>query len=151
MKRALPPMLLHPLATLAFSLLLPQAGTVIGAQKISDRYGALPPPLRNGDQFGRAVTRLGDLDLDGVTDIAVAAHSDDDGGPERGAVYVLFLNTNGTVKGAQKISALAGGFAGPLRDGDQFGRALEALGDLDGDGIPDLAVGANFEIGRAHV
>ena len=34
------------------------------------------------------------------------------------------------------------GLAGLLGDSDHFGRALTALGDLDGDGVQDLAVGA---------
>ncbi|MEZ6144009.1 MAG: integrin alpha [Planctomycetaceae bacterium] len=47
---------------------------------------------------------LGDLDGTGVNDLVVGARSDSDGGSLRGAVYVLFLNANGTVKSYQKIS-----------------------------------------------
>ncbi len=47
----------------------------------------------------------------------------------------------GTVAGESKISATAGGFDGPLDDGDLFGGSVAALGDLDGDTVPDLAVG----------
>ena len=39
-----------------------------------------------------------------VTDLAVGAGKDDDGGTDRGAVWVLFMNTDGTVKSHQKIS-----------------------------------------------
>ncbi len=35
---------------------------------------------------------MGDLDGDGVGDLAVGAHGDDDGGPLRGAVWMLFLD-----------------------------------------------------------
>ncbi len=35
---------------------------------------------------------LGDLDGDGVSDLAVGAYRDDDGGVDRGAVWVLFLD-----------------------------------------------------------
>ena len=55
---------------------------------------------------------LGDLDGDGVGDLAVGAPRDDDGGTDRGAVWVLFLNTDGTVKSHQKISDTEGGFTG---------------------------------------
>jgi hypothetical protein len=34
---------------------------------------------------------LGDLDGDGITDLAVSAYGDDSGGSSRGAIYVLFL------------------------------------------------------------
>jgi len=43
------------------------------------------------------VTSLGDLDGDGVGDLAVGALGDDDGGSERGAVWILFLDGDGQV------------------------------------------------------
>jgi len=44
------------------------------------------------DEFGISVTNLGDLDGDGVQDIVVGEHFDDDGGSNNGAVWILFLN-----------------------------------------------------------
>ena len=38
------------------------------------------------------MTSLGDLDGDGAGELAVGASWDDDGGPDRGAVWVLFLD-----------------------------------------------------------
>jgi len=49
-------------------------------------------------------TAFGDLDNDGISDIAVGVFWDDDGGNNKGAVWILFLNANGTVKDQQKIS-----------------------------------------------
>src|SRR5262249_22182827 len=46
----------------------------------------------------------------------------------------------GTVLEQHKISSVAGNFAGPLHDGDNFGMACAPLGDLDGDGVLDVAV-----------
>ena len=77
------------------------------------------------------VTSLGDLNGDGVGDLAMGAWGDDDGGPRRGAVWILFLNPNGTVKAHQKISSTQGGFSGALDDEDAFGFPVAALGDLD--------------------
>ena len=87
---------------------------------------------------------LGDLDNDGVVDLAVGALGDDDGSStdvnaNRGAVYVLFLNTDGTVKDHQKISSTQGGLTGPLSDADYWGNTVASLGDFDGDGLCDLA------------
>ena len=62
--------------------------------------------------------------------------------PGNGAIYILFLNVDGTVKGEQKISTLHGGLTGPLVNNDDFGRAVTSLGDLNADGHTDLAVGA---------
>ncbi len=54
-------------------------------------------------------------------DLAVGARQDDDGGENRGAVWVLFLNTDGTVKSHPKISDTEGDFTGILDDYDSFG------------------------------
>ena len=123
-------------------LFLNTDGTVKSHQKISDTEGGFTGMLDNSDWFGKAVGGLGDLDGDGLTDLAVGAHLDDDGGADRGAAWILFLNTDGTVKSHQKISDTEGGFTGTLDDEDRFGTSVASLGDLDGDGVGDLAVGA---------
>jgi len=52
------------------------------------------------------------------------------------------MNANGSVKGHQRIDSRFGGFGGDLHFRDYFGRALAGLGDLNGDGSLDLAVGS---------
>ncbi len=122
-------------------------GTVREHRQISALAGNLAGPLEDHDRFGISVCSLGDLNLDGTTDIAVGAYRDDDGGTDYGAVYVLFLTPHGTVKAEQKISALYGGFTGTLGMEDSFGWSVEAIGDLDGDGVLELAVGATRDDG----
>ncbi len=123
-------------------LFLNPDGTVKSHQKISDTQGGFKGILDNGDVFGSSVASLGDLDGDSVSDLAVGAWQDDDGGSSRGAVWILFLNPDGTVKSHQKISDTEGGFTGGLDDSDFFGFSAASLGDLDGDGVGDLVVGA---------
>ena len=122
-----------------------QPGWVLSHQKISDTQGAFTGILDDVDLFGWSVASLSDLDGDGVSEIVVGAPWDDDGGFNRGAVWVLFLNTDGTVKSHQKISDTEGGFTGILDDEDFFGFSVASLGDLDGDGVADLGVGARFD------
>jgi hypothetical protein len=66
-------------------------------QKISETSGGFTGLLDSSDFFGYSVASLGDLDGDGTTDLAVGAAADDDGGSGQGAVWILFLDTDGTV------------------------------------------------------
>ena len=130
-------------------------GDVTGFQEIGDLRGGFTGLLDVDDFFGVSMSGIGDLDGDGIGELAVGALFDDDGGTDRGAVWVLFLNADGTVRREQKISSTRGGFTGQLDDGDEFGIGVNALGDLDLDGVPDLIVGALFDgdqgVGRGAV
>jgi hypothetical protein len=126
-------------------LMLKQDGTVKKYNKISETTGGFLGTLDDNDQFGKSVAAIGDYDNNGVTDIAVTAPKDDDGGTDRGAVWLLMMNADGTVGNECKISDTAGGFTGDLVEGNDFGQSVETLGDLDGDGVVDIAVGAEFE------
>ena len=52
------------------------------------------------------------------------------------------MNSDGTASSTVKISDNENGGPTGLEGSDRFGSALTNLGDLSGDGIPDLAVGA---------
>jgi FG-GAP repeat len=128
-----------------FIIFLNTDGTVKSEQKISDTQGNFNGVLEDGDRFGYSLGLLGDLDGDSVVELAVGAHGDDDGGTDRGALYILFLNADGAVKGDQKISDTQGNLSGMLDNGDQFGCSVTPLGDLDGDNVVDIAVSARWD------
>jgi len=124
-------------------LFLNAAGGVKGSAKISKTQGGLAAPVEADDGWFSSVAGLGDLDGDGVRDIAVGAMTDDDGGNGKGAVHLLLLNANGTVKSQKKISDTQGGFDGVLVTAALFGESVAVFPDLDGNGTVDLAVGAS--------
>ncbi|MCK5846147.1 MAG: FG-GAP repeat protein, partial [Bacteroidales bacterium] len=117
-------------------------GTVHHHKKISSTQGGLGVNLGMEAYFGVTVENIGDINNDGNLEIAVGSHFDDDGGSNRGAIYVLSLDTGGTVLNTQKISSSSGNFSNVLSNEDKFGVSIAKIGDLDNDSIIDIAVGA---------
>ncbi|MDB4163242.1 FG-GAP-like repeat-containing protein [Saprospiraceae bacterium] len=113
-----------------------------GFVKIEEGSGGFFATLDAGDRFSRDHDQAGDINGDGIIDLVVGARSDDDGATDAGAVYILFMNSNGTVQSNQKISATQGGFTDTLLANNFFGYGVAGIGDYDGDSIPDIAVSA---------
>ncbi|MBV1906175.1 MAG: FG-GAP repeat protein, partial [Pseudomonadales bacterium] len=124
-------------------LFLNTDGTVKDYRKISDTQGGFTAGLDDGDGFGSEMDIVGDLDGNGVVDIAVRAQSDDDDALNSGAIWILFLSESGTVNSYQKINATQGGFTATLGNYSGFGLTIVGLGDLDNDSVNDIAVGAD--------
>ena len=120
-------------------LLLNADGSIHRAQNLSLEG------LRRGDEFGIAVEGIGDLDGDGIPDLAIGADRDDQAGVNQGAVYICFQNNDGSVKSYQKIVSNSAGFSGYLDSDDRMGISLAKIGDMNGDTIPDLAVGTYLD------
>ena len=127
-------------------------GSVDSTVEINDST-ANGPTLSNGDFFGESVANIGDLDGDGVNDLAVGAtgdnmdaNGDDDGGANRGAIHIIHMNTDGSVKSVVEINDFTTNGPAPSNQ-DFLGRSVANIGDLDGNGINDLAVGASGDDG----
>jgi hypothetical protein len=121
--------------------------SVIGNTKISDGLAGFPSDILDGDvDFGDSVANIGDLNGDGVQDLVVGA-SEDGASSNVGAIYILFMNNTGGVESNVKISEGLAGFSGFLTNGEDFGSSVANIGDLNGDGVQDLAVGAENDGG----
>ena len=63
--------------------------------------------LADGDWFGISAASLGDLDGDGVTEVAVGATGKGESYiVQAGAVHVLFMNPDGTLKRSRMIASI---------------------------------------------
>lgn len=126
-------------------LFLNNNGTLKGVQEIGKNKGGFTDSFNLGSNFGYSLTNLGDIDGDGVNDIAVGEMGyvyPDSTGNLFGRVWVLFLNSNGTVKNNIPLGNGMGGFTGNIKNLDRFGWSVSRLPDLDGDSVPELAVGS---------
>jgi len=111
-------------------------GPISGAVSLSDAEAILAGVVAS-DFAGDSVAGAGDIDRDGLDDIALCARSDDEGGSGSGALYMLLSPLSGTVSLTNAHSKLLGDNVF-----DQVGLAMDGNGDVDGDGVPDFLVGA---------
>jgi hypothetical protein len=88
-----------------------------------------------GSRFGSVLAGAGDIDRNGYDDLLIGAPNDVMGQPSEGAVY-LFLGS------AAGLSALPSWQAEGNQAEAAFGTALAGGFDVDGDGFPDIAIGA---------
>ena len=88
---------------MSIALTVTNDGSVDSTVEINDSTDN-GPDLDNIDKFGMSVANIGDLDGDGVNDLAVGATLDSDEGNKKGAVHISFLNTNGSVKSTVEIN-----------------------------------------------
>src|SRR6266853_935496 len=97
-----------------------------------------------GDESGISVSAAGDVNGDGFADLLIGAFGASPNGAGSGASYVV-LGKPGFFSSPLNLSTLNGAKGFKIRGeagGDNSGRAVSAAGDVNGDGVADLLIGA---------
>ena len=98
------------------------------------------------DRIGRPVRSAGDVNGDGIDDLIIGArYADPNGNNQAGSSYVVFGSNSGFPQ-PFKLSTLDG-TNGVIINGvaefDSSGDSVSGAGDINGDGIDDLIIGAS--------
>jgi hypothetical protein len=111
------------------------------------------------DEFGRSVASAGDVNGDGVDDLIIGAFNASPNGTASGASYVVF-GTSAGFAAILELSALDGTNGFQINGEAQYnrsGHSVASAGDVNGDGIGDLIIGAyraspnGWESGASYV
>jgi Ca2+-binding RTX toxin-like protein len=96
-----------------------------------------------GNIAGDRVSNAGDVNGDGIDDLIIGGYRAGGGGS--GAAYVIFGRTGATRSNIDlaTLSPNDGFTISGDALGDQFGRSVSNAGDVNGDGIDDLIIGAD--------
>lgn len=111
-------------------------GPLEGSRPSSSADAIISGVLFN-ESLGSSVASAGDLNGDGIGDLAVGAPRPPLAGEAPGRAYVFFGPLFGPISAAQADVVIEGeGLS------DEFGTSVASAGDVNGDGHPDLIVGA---------
>ena len=120
-----------------------------GGASMDDKPDVVLTGEMPGDAFGYAVAGAGDVNRDGYSDVIVGAYENSARGAGAGRAYVYY--------GGQRPDPVADAILNGETAGDRFGISVAGAGDVNGDGLADILVGAyqndagGVDAGRAYL